>query len=394
MTDKPCDKSKCTACFACVNICPKNCIDLTVQNGAYYPQIDEEKCIDCKLCEKVCPANNSLEFAEPSDVYASYVKDENSRKASTSGGIASLISKKFIENGYPVYATSFGNSLNVDFCRYESLTDLENARGSKYVHSHTGKVFGQIAEDLKHGKVLFIGVPCQNAGLLNYIKALKTPAENLYTIDIICHGSPDRETFNQYSKYFLGEKYNLAKTVKFRKGNNYHLSYLDEKGKIIKSSAVRDGIYLSHFLDGYIFRENCYSCPYARKERITDITLGDFWGIGSEAPFDGDKTNGINAVLINTEKGKSIFNDISNDAVSYKRTLSEAVKGNTQLRNPAADNEYSKKFRQLCKSGNAVSAMEKCYPKKLILIKIRSFIHRHKILYSIIKKLPYLKEKF
>ena len=72
-----CKKEKCTGCFACSNICPKQCIEMREDEYGYiYPHIDEEKCIDCKLCQKTCPQNTKVEFKKPITAYAMCHKEE------------------------------------------------------------------------------------------------------------------------------------------------------------------------------------------------------------------------------------------------------------------------------------------------------------------------------
>lgn len=77
-----CTKEKCTGCLSCLNICPKNAINLINDSqGFWQPEIDETKCIHCGLCHKSCPV-----FFKPatevfsSKVYACWHKDEVKRK--------------------------------------------------------------------------------------------------------------------------------------------------------------------------------------------------------------------------------------------------------------------------------------------------------------------------
>ena len=50
------DKSECSGCTACMNICPRNAIKMVVdEEGFKYPSIDKEKCIECGACYKICP---------------------------------------------------------------------------------------------------------------------------------------------------------------------------------------------------------------------------------------------------------------------------------------------------------------------------------------------------
>jgi coenzyme F420-reducing hydrogenase beta subunit len=73
---------------------------------------------------------------------------------------------------------------------------------SKYVQSDTNNSFKLAKLDLENGKtVLFSGTPCQIAGLKSF---LRKEYENLYTIDLICHGTPSQ---------LILEKYNLVSLI-------------------------------------------------------------------------------------------------------------------------------------------------------------------------------------
>ncbi|MGN1344093.1 MAG: 4Fe-4S dicluster domain-containing protein [Traorella sp.] len=49
-------KELCCGCSACYAICPKQAIELILdEEGFEYPQIDEKKCVNCKRCIFVCP---------------------------------------------------------------------------------------------------------------------------------------------------------------------------------------------------------------------------------------------------------------------------------------------------------------------------------------------------
>ena len=42
------EKSRCTGCTACMNICPKGAITMAEDiDGFKYPVIDQDKCINC-----------------------------------------------------------------------------------------------------------------------------------------------------------------------------------------------------------------------------------------------------------------------------------------------------------------------------------------------------------
>ena len=386
--DKICERDKCTACFACVNACPKQCIAMTLdEDMCYRATIDNSICINCGKCLNICPNNNMTNLNEPICSYAAYSKDRAVNEVSTSGGVAATIAKAFIENTDVVYGAAI-KVLCVRHIRCNTLDDLKKIQGSKYVHSHINDSFKKVSMDLEQGlKVLFIGTPCQIAGLKNYISQND---KNLYTIDIVCHGTPDREVFIDYSKHPLGEKSVLADKVTFRDGEDYLLKYFDKNDNLLLSKKARESYYLNHFLDGYSFRKNCYSCNYAQIKRTGDITLGDFWGLNDSAKSD----IGTNLVLINTKKGEELFNLAKSSINFEKKEIELAIKSNDQLRHPAVETTASLKFIELCKIHKSpFAALKKCYMKKSVLIRIREIIYANKSLYTLLGKIPVVKDK-
>ena len=189
-----CQKDKCTGCYACYNICPKKAISLKEDDfGFIYPQVDKEKCINCGLCKKICPQINSkLKMLQPNKVYAVYSNDNKVREKSTSGGVATIISKAIlIQNGVVYGAANLFDKKEFEYIRIDDAKNLYMIQGSKYVHCYVKNAYTNAKEDLLKGKkVLFIGTPCQIAGLKAF---LIKDYENLYTIDIICHGVPGQK---------------------------------------------------------------------------------------------------------------------------------------------------------------------------------------------------------
>ena len=323
-----CEIEKCTACAACYNACAKNAVKFICDEFAVKrAYIDENLCVDCGLCKNVCPANNRPNFSMPQKAIAAYTKDENDKKTASSGGMASTIYKKIIGDGGIGYGVTAKRD-HAEFIRIESVADVDLLKGSKYVEAEVGDVYKSVKQDLSSGKkCVFIGTPCQVAGLKNY---LGKEYENFYSIDFICHGVPPKEYLSEYLKNTV--KNSRYDKFSFRGKNDWNLTVYDNK-KIIYKKKQDEDPYFYAFLKNAIFRENCYSCPYAKAERVSDLTIGDFWGIGKDA-LNGYKGK-ISLMLINTEKGNVLFNEISPLITYEKRSVSEAVNGNAQLRRPS-----------------------------------------------------------
>lgn len=335
------DKEDCCGCGACMNICPKSAITMRPDEAGFlYPAIDDKLCIECKACQKVCNYQNGHELNEPKKAFAAVNSNKKQLMLSASGGVFSAIATKILKEGGVVFGAtlSFDNGYaNPHHIGIESINELPKLQGSKYVQSKIGDTYKQAKRYLSAGRtVLFSGTPCQIDGLYGY---LKKDFDNLFTIDVICHGVPNEKFFNDY----LEEE---RKRRKARKITGY--TFRDKSqgwgmvGRIdlLKKDGSSDSVYIparlesyyTLFLDAAIYRENCYSCKYAAQKRIADLTIGDFWGIETEHPellVDNSCSirDGISCVLANSNKGISIcrnmkeilqFHDSSFEKISHK----------------------------------------------------------------------------
>ena len=359
-----CEKWKCTGCEACINSCPHKCIRL-VENeyGWGYPVIDETKCIKCNRCVKICPSVNLPMLNLPQRVFAAIAKNTYDYKTTTSGGVATVFAKKIISEKGTVYGAVMNKDLNVFHCSITNFDDVELLKGSKYVQSSIGKSYQLIKKDLKQGKpVLFIGTPCQCAGLRNYLG--DTQSERLYICDIICHGVPNSKMLKDHLKYVL-ENQKIDK-VTFRDTEGFYLSAFYDEKCIYRKRNYFDLFYLG-FLKGLFYRESCYFCQYATSKRIGDVTLGDFWGFNTQkGEFPKKHDNGLSVVLINTEKGHRLFSSCRESLSFIERDYEEAVAGNKQLRHPAVRHKNWKIFqKQYLISGFEIAADRALWKEKI-----------------------------
>jgi len=315
---------------------------LAGKGGNVYPFVDESICINCKLCVKTCPQHQEVHLSEPITAFAGWHNIRSEYLTSTSGGAATALAQTIISSGGVVYGSSSGHGLSIRHIRIDNENDLIFLKGSKYVHSEVGFVYKQILSDLKNcRKVLFIGTPCQVAGLKFF---LRTEYTNLYCVDLICHGVPSQV---QLWKHVANVTNGNADLVQFRKGNDMGLRIFDKNGRQIYYSNVwndrfKDSYYGS-FIDGYSYRESCYQCPYAGSKRISDVTIGDFWGLSKEV--EHDEINGCSCILPITDKGLKLVK--LSDLSLIERSVEEAVNGNSQLRYPSKKTRRAKVFRLL-----------------------------------------------
>lgn len=369
-----CEKERCTACRACMCICPKDAITFQEdEKGFAYPVIGDT-CVHCNACLKVCPRNTGMLLnPSESEVYAAFSKDKQIRKNSSSGGLFSEIAKYILNQGGIVFAARMSkDQKEVVFDSCKSIEELIAFQGSKYVQSNPGLVYRQIKKNLSEGvKVLFVGVPCQVDGLKKY---LNKEYSNLVTIDIICHGVPSPKLWREYLSELEIRQQAKAFNVSFRfkKPNwtRFSLKVDFDNNKTVVNSKFDDP-YLIAFLKEISMRENCHFCEYTSISRTGDITLADFWGYHSYDFKMRNTEKGISLVLINSEKGKMIFNEIQDAIESERRAMEEAISGNRSLQRPWAKNECSDLFwNEYLHGKGMLSALKKyCvpyrFPKKM-----------------------------
>jgi coenzyme F420-reducing hydrogenase beta subunit len=339
------DKNKCTGCSACYNICPKECITMKTDNeGFWYPNIDKNKCINCNLCEKVCPIINPVRRNDSKKLaYVGMNKDEQVRIKSSSGGIFSILAEYIIKNNGIVYGAAFDEAFNINHKRILVSTDLDLLRGSKYVQSSIGDIYKQVKNDLESNRnVLFTGSPCQVEGLRSY---LRKEYVNLITMDFICHGVPSPLVWKKYLEEMKKSKQENIKNIYFRNKDFgwklFSLKIIFDKR--IYSNDLSNDLFMKGFLQDVYLRPSCYACKFKKINRISDITVADFWGIENVLPkMDDDK--GTSLIVIHSEKGKQLFDKLSEKMIFDEVNLNEAIKYNSSMIRSVKYNEKREKF--------------------------------------------------
>lgn len=374
-----CKKEQCTGCGLCVSRCPKGCISM--QNdylGHLYPLINQSKCIDCGLCKKGCPSLHILKSEYPKTAYAAWAKDCEDYKTSTSGGAASIITNYILSNGGIVYGCSVLPKIKIEHIRIDNIADAYKLKGSKYVQSNIINVLPQIINDVRAGKqVLFIGTPCQVAAVKQLFKEIP---DNLFLIDIICHGVPSNKWLIDYTKDYLNIDINKVTDIRFRTITAYKLCIYNNDNLLFESRSLwqhrYQNLYMDTFIDGFTNRDSCYNCHYAKPERISDITIGDFWGLGEnlDDSYIPEHKYGISCVLPITDKGKQLIDMIKNKMNIYERLVQEAVNGNSQLKAPKIKDWRICIFRCLCKYATISFSYKLSMADKIFKYKIKNLL--------------------
>lgn len=325
---KPSPK-KCCGCTACKEVCPKNAISWIVDDcGFSFPEVNSDKCIECGLCEKVCPmvhADKILPNTE-GESFAAVNKDTPELKASSSGGIFSVIARYVLDNGGVVYGAAFDEKMQLSHIEIERPDYLSRLQGSKYLQSQNGNVYSDIKRHLNEGRqVYYVGTGCQVAGLKLF---LRKEYSNLITSDILCHGVPPQKVFDAVIDY-LQKHYN-GKVIRYLFRDKSVWGWSCSSSCIIKKESnlryvgfdpVQNG-YFNAFIKAENYRESCYVCPYARRQRSGDITLADFWGVEKYINIPNIRS-GVSAIMVNTDKGQGILSHIKKEINLYNANLDD-----------------------------------------------------------------------
>ena len=351
----------CYGCRACEQVCPHGAILMMPDDeGFLYPLLDGERCTDCGLCEKVCPYEDESRANAPICVFAAQSSNINSLMESSSGGAFSVLSDYILEQGGYVCGCIFDGSFTAIHTVTNEKSVTEKMRGSKYVQSDVKNTFSEIKKLLdENKKVLFTGTPCQVDGLKCY---LLKDYENLYTADLICHGVPSPRLLSDYLET-VRKKHGEVTELIFRDKKRHGWSErgtikYNEKSKTIEFS---NNSYYNLYLQDAVSRKCCYECKYARTDRVGDITLGDFWGAENVIPnIKAEK--GVSAVLVNTDKGKSLFNAVKDKITLTDATLKSVADNNGNLTTPSKmPKKREKIYHRIEKDGYLSVAKAECH---------------------------------
>lgn len=362
-----CEKDMCTGCMACIEICPKNAISIRDLLDTYNAVIDEKKCIECNACHHICQICNPVEKVVSKSWIQGWSRNEVIRKRAASGGFATELSSTIIKNNGIVYSCVFKDG-EFTYQSASTLEELKQFSGSKYVKSNPYGIYKPIREILKSEKtVLFIGLPCHVAALKKFIG--KNLEKNLYTVDLICHGTPSPKLLE---KFLYQHKCNLKEIniIQFRNKNRFQI-HADTKS--IGLSGTNDK-YSIAFLSGMTYTKNCYNCHYACLERIGDITIGDSWG--NALPKD-EQERGISIALCQTEKGSDLLN--KSNLHLEKVDLEIVIQNNQQLRHPTIIPQKRDSFFEQIKLGRHFDILIWKYnPKQCFRQVVKSFFIKFK----------------
>lgn len=348
-----CFPNQCTGCFACREACREDAVRIvTDAQGRTLPRIDGEKCIRCGACRAVCPGRNRSALHKSTACYAARGTDSGRIRASASGGIAAILSDQFVRDGNIVFGARVSGQ-RVVHAKARTTEEAAAFAGSKYVQSDLSGLYKEVRQSLGEGrKVLFLGTPCQVDAMNRFFGR----NGNFYTADIICHGVPPMEYLSQHLRDVTdGREFDH---FRFRGNPDDFTLKVRDGDELLYAEHETGDLYFHAFLSGLTYRENCYNCKYTRDHRTGDLTLGDFWGLDLKTlknTYDGN----ISVVLVNTEKGRELFEQIRPQLVCEERPIGEAVAGNPQLRRPSLRHPDRNRFmKAYMTDGDFKSAIE------------------------------------
>ena len=311
------------------------------EEGFLYPTVDAAECIDCGLCEKVCPFLNNSDERKPQSVEVAINPDLNTRLASSSGGVFSLLAEHIIQKGGVVFGARFDSQWRVIHDYTDTIDGLAAFRGSKYVQSEIGSSYKDAKRFLDEGRtVMFTGTPCQINALKRY---LKKEYDNLHTVDIVCHGVPSPKIWNDYLRHINPnneEIQSINMRDKSRSWSKYSYRIDTEKAPLYDDYAANSE-YLRMYINGFSVRPSCFNCPVKGGRSQSDITLADAWGIKEVFP-DMDDEKGASVVCLNSEAGTDLYNAISKESRLFPSEV--FYKANPSFHTSAKESQYRTLF--------------------------------------------------
>ncbi len=174
---------------------------------------------------------------------------------------------------------------------------------------------------------------------------LKQDYEKLYTQDMICHGTPSHKVWEKYLEYREKVEGQKPKNVSFRNKDEgwklYNMKFQYPKSAYKKNQ--NDDPYMQAFLKNASLREACYQCKFKKKNRVSDITLADFWGIEHILP-EMDDNKGTSLVIVHSEKGKRLLEEIKPKIKCKQVNFDEAIKYNPSMISTVKPDPKRKEF--------------------------------------------------
>jgi len=354
------NKEKCTGCTVCFNICPVKAITMEFDHeGFLYPVINKTVCNKCGLCYIYCPEINLVATTKrPEYCYAATHSDEKILMQSASGGAFSAIVQSFNNRDTIIFGAVYDTYNRVCHQGGYSEAMLPLLRQSKYVQSDIRSTFIDVWASLTQNKqVVFSGTPCQIAGLKAF---LRTDFENLFCVEILCHGVASPKVFSEYLNALEEKQGQKILKVTFRnkkqgKGmwEDFLTTFYFKDGIIISD---RFDLFTQGFLQRLFLRKCCESCAYAKEDRVGDVVVADFWGLKNNRP-DLFTNKGVSLIIPITNKANNVIEKMKDFMVMNKLNIELAIEGNRVLQGPAKANDRRNDFFRIYMELGVIKAL-------------------------------------
>lgn len=181
-------------------------------------------------------------------------------------------------------------------------------------------------------------------------KRYKRYIGQLFTVDLLCHGVPSPQIFKDYLNHLKSKHNANVIDFKFREKPGWRryqvIAKFDDNKKDISYKDTNE--YIKGFLKGNFLRSSCYNCAYTNLDRVSDLTIGDFWNYFSDNvnSEDIDDDKGISMLLINTQNGKSLFNKTKEDLIYFAKDFQKSIEKSPRLHKPTKKPETYEQFWQ------------------------------------------------
>lgn len=360
------DALQCCGCGSCAVSCPVACITMEYDNeGFRYPRVNQNRCIHCKSCEKACPAMVPAFSAGVPKAIAAQNLDASVRAMSSSGGVFSALARETIRCGGLVCAAVYDADFSVTHILADTPEAVARQRGAKYSQSCAEQCYMQIRTALRGGTpVLFVGTPCQTAGLRAF---LGRDDENLLLVDMICHGVVSSKVWTRYleerRKLDAGEtsvvSVNLRSKVSGWSRYRYSVSIHYADGSTYQVHQGED-LLMQGFTRNLYLRPSCSQCAFKGENRCADLTLGDYWGIWNHHP-KLDDNQGTSLLLVHTSKGQAAWNTVENQFRAMETSYQEAISENpSAVRSSPPCDARETFFRGLDREKSVIQWITRC----------------------------------
>ena len=300
------------------------------------------------------------------------------RARSSSGGVYPLLAHEILRQEGVVFAACYNDKLEVVHKAIVDDEGLADSQGSKYVCSRLGDTFAEISNYVKADKkVLFVGTPCQCAGLISFLNEKHVRRDSVVIVDFVCHGIPGRSAWNSYKKSLSATGRVLSsvnmrdKSSGWSNGNySWRETFVGGEESI---TPRREVAYMKGMLSNLYLRPSCFECSFKGIERGTDFTLGDYWGIGNHIP-DMDDNKGTSLLLIHKEAGMKIFDSIKRLVQFADANIEKAIEGNSCIVKSTTRNDKREEYFKRLNQGEDFVALVTDLTKTSLIGKAKSLV--------------------